>query len=198
MKYASIDIETLGLDPDNCDIIEFAAVLDDLNTRSPLDLLPTFHCYVLPRSSYSYIGEPYAMSMHPEILRRIGSKQAGYSYFQTSEVAEKFKAFLDNHGYGCVGGGPKLNVAGKNYASFDARFLRRLANWNELIPTAHRTIDPAILFYREGDEKLPDTKLCCKRAGVSIEGPEHTAIHDAKTVIQLVRAAMPQKVVPCL
>jgi inhibitor of KinA sporulation pathway (predicted exonuclease) len=138
------------------------------------------------------------MSMHPEILRRIGTKQPGYAYLQTCSVADRFRDFLNVHGYDHTKNGPKLNVAGKNYASFDARFLRRLPRWDDVIPTAHRTIDPAILFYRESDEKLPGTELCCERAGIKPYGTAHTAIDDAKTVIQLVRAALPQKGIQCL
>lgn len=197
MKYASIDIETLGLNPHNCSIIEIAAVLDDLSVRHPLEVLPTFHCYVLPAHGV-YLGEPYAMSMHPQILRRIAKREPGYTYLHPNEVAESFEAFLDLHGYGHVDNGPKLNVAGKNYASFDSRFLERLDNWEQFVPTAHRTIDPAILFYREGDEKLPGTELCLERAGIAIdEKATHTAVHDARVVIQLVRAALPKKEVPC-
>ncbi len=34
MRYVSIDIETLGLDPTCCDIVEFGAVIDDLESDS--------------------------------------------------------------------------------------------------------------------------------------------------------------------
>ena len=37
MKYASIDIETTGLDPETCAIIEIGIILDDLAERKPVD-----------------------------------------------------------------------------------------------------------------------------------------------------------------
>ena len=37
MLYCSIDIETTGLDPETCDIIQFAAVLDNLADPQPLE-----------------------------------------------------------------------------------------------------------------------------------------------------------------
>lgn len=46
MRYCSIDIETTGLNPDTCDILQFAAVLDDLNDPKPLvDLLVLPHIF---------------------------------------------------------------------------------------------------------------------------------------------------------
>ena len=65
--YVSIDIETSGIDPKTCEIIEFAAVLDDLSCAHPpsVDRLPSFHCYL---AKDSYTGEPYALSMHSTIF----------------------------------------------------------------------------------------------------------------------------------
>ena len=37
MLYCSIDIETTGLNPKTCDIVQFAAVLDNLADPQPLD-----------------------------------------------------------------------------------------------------------------------------------------------------------------
>jgi oligoribonuclease (3'-5' exoribonuclease) len=52
-----IDIETTGLNPDPCDIIEIGAVIDDW--LEPLELQPLFHCYI---KQQQYKGEPYALS----------------------------------------------------------------------------------------------------------------------------------------
>ena len=77
MQYVSIDIETTGLDEYTCDTIEFGAIIDNLNFQKPFDELPKFHAYVvLPR----YQGEPYALSMHAEIFRRIANREEPYEY----------------------------------------------------------------------------------------------------------------------
>ena len=65
MHYLSIDIETLGLNPDTCDVIEIAAIYDN---GLPLDKLPTFHCFV---DQPVYSGEIYAMAMHSALFQEM-------------------------------------------------------------------------------------------------------------------------------
>ena len=43
MKYISIDIETTGLDPENCQILSIGAVIEDTLNQLPFEELPTFH-----------------------------------------------------------------------------------------------------------------------------------------------------------
>jgi len=43
-KYVSLDIETTGLNPENCQVLEIGAVIDDGTT--PIEDCPTFQCYV--------------------------------------------------------------------------------------------------------------------------------------------------------
>ena len=60
-----------------------------------------------------------------------------------------------------------LQAAGKNFVSFYAQFLRRLPRFSESVRFRHRTLDPAILFWRPAeDEKLPDSKTCYEVAGL--------------------------------
>ena len=68
MKYVSIDIETTGLNPDKCQIIEFAAVVDDLQDQQPIEKLPKFQTYIRHES---YTGEPYALAMHSNIFKKL-------------------------------------------------------------------------------------------------------------------------------
>ena len=92
-KYVSIDIETTGLNPENCQVLEIGAVIDDGTT--PIEDCPTFHCYV---DHGLILGEPFAVSMHPTILRRIATHEEGYTYLQPWEVATCFRDFLKEHG----------------------------------------------------------------------------------------------------
>jgi len=85
------------------------------------------------------------------------------------------------------------NVAGKNFAGFDARFLRRLdPQFDGLFRP--RVIDPAVLYYRDGDEKTPSTENCLER--LREKWPEmpgmkqHRAMDDATAVAWLVKAAL--------
>ncbi len=179
--YVSIDIETTGLNPENCQILEIGAVIDDGTT--PIEDCPTFHCYV---EHGLILGEPFAVSMHATILRRIATRGEGYTYLSVWDVATRFRDFLKENGIDPEN--EKIIVAGKNYASFDARFLSKLTGWNKHIKTHHRILDPAAMYWQPETDgvELPDTKTCMKRAGIDGE-VAHTAVEDAQVVVRLIR-----------
>jgi hypothetical protein len=181
MKYLSIDIETLGLCPTNCDIIEFGAVVDDLRNPRPFADLPKYHCYFKP-SFKAFRGEPYAMSMHPKMLKRIAIQEGGYNYHDMWSFVPDFKLFLNQQ----FAPTEKIVLAGKNVATFDLRFLRKLPGW-ETLPIHHRVLDPAMLYLDiSTDDVPPSSEECCKRAGMS-HVVTHTAIEDAIRVCELLR-----------
>jgi oligoribonuclease len=190
--YVSIDIETLGLDPDKCDIIEFGAVIDDL--KSPIKDLPFFHCYL---SKDNYQGEPYAMSMHHEKLKRISKKESGYFYLPPDQLDYSFSSWLISQNFPykknyCPETSEEIksvtiNVAGKNFSSFDLRFLRRLPNWGKSVNIKSRVFDPAILFFDpQTMDSLPDLKKCLEISKINKE-VSHTAVDDAIDVINCLR-----------
>lgn len=173
MKYISIDIETTGLNPETCQILEIGAIVENGYSCFP----PKFHCYV---DNGTVIGEPFALDMNKRILEHIAKNR--HKCLKPYQVASAFFTFLKRNGFG-----DKINVAGKNYQSFDARFLSKLPRWDELIKIGHRVIDPAILYWNPDiDETLPSLRTCMKRAGIKGEVP-HNAIADARIVIQLIR-----------
>jgi len=182
--YVSIDIETTGLNPENCQVLEIGAVIDDGTT--PIEDCLTFHCYV---DHGLILGEPFAVSMHATILRRIATHEEGYTYLQPWEVATRFRDFLKGNGLDPEN--EKVFVAGKNYAAFDARFLAKLTNWDKHIKPHHRILDPAALYWQPETDgvELPDTKTCMERAGISGE-VAHTAVEDAQVVVRLIRQAI--------
>lgn len=211
MKYVSIDIETLGLDPDYCDIIEFGAVIDN-KQKLPLDKLPRFHAYILPpkrvvngKRAFFYQGQPYAMQMHQKILERIAKREAGYRYLEPKMLGFYFAKFLEHEGdyemkweVRSTGTGedefehflekPKdVVIAGKNFAGFDMRFLRRLPRFETLINIRHRQFDPANLYFDPAKDDLPPgLDECLKRAGME-KAVAHTAVEDAIDVIKVLR-----------
>ena len=80
-----------------------------------------------------------------------------------------------------------LNVAGKNFGTFDKLFLEDLPWWKKIIRTRQRVIDPSILFvdWLE-DNALPSLTKCKERGGV--EGiVTHNALEDAWDVVELLR-----------
>jgi DNA polymerase III epsilon subunit-like protein len=196
MKYVSIDIETTGLNPDKCEILEMAAVYDN-NPVIPIEQLPVFR-YRVKKDTYT--GEPYALHMHQRLLFDIATHPVNVSalgrtswdnqYGSPVWLAKKFQSWLydqdiDPHCF---------NVAGKNFANFDARFLRQLDGWKQFIKWHHRILDPGSMYVRPGDTQLPGTGECCGRAGIytadEIDGSKHEALFDARVVVALVRKAM--------
>jgi len=199
IKLVSIDIETTGLDPSTCDIIEFGAVLDEFvvgQELKPIEELPRFHCYILPPEGNIYKGEPYALSMHSTIFRRIAErdqqKNKQYKFVSPHKLGNMFKNFLVENGYKKENDRVVINVAGKNFASFDLQFLNMKTDLKKHVEIRHRIIDPAILFINSDDEKLPDTRVCKMRAGLD-ETVSHNSIDDAIDIIKLVRKALENK-----
>ena len=81
-----------------------------------------------------------------------------------------------------------LNVAGKNFGTFDKIFLEKLPRWKQLIKMRNRILDPAILFVDwKSDEALPGLGLCKERS--NIEGEvTHNALEDAIDVVAVLRS----------
>jgi hypothetical protein len=180
MPYCSVDIETTGLDPNGCQVLEIGAVYDDWT--KPLKDLPTFHCYVLHDT---IVGTAYALALNRDILRQIANKDSSlHTFLEPVDIAEKFSNWLVSCGWNKDKGG--CTPAGKNFASFDRQFLKKLPNWEKQVKLHHRTLDPAMLYWLPDDEALPDSKTCYLRAGLPGE-VAHTALEDAKAVVWLLR-----------
>jgi len=135
-------------------------------------------------------------------------EESGYIFCDEDNVVQKFYDFLWANGYmmhverltqvrvidGFTfpvfnGNTPPitLNVAGKNFGTFDKLFLEDLPWWKKLIRTRQRVIDPSILFVDwSEDNALPSLIKCKERAGV--EGiVTHNALEDAWDVVELLR-----------
>jgi len=194
MLYCSIDIETTGLNPKTCDIVQFAAIIDDLSNPQPLEKLPKFQTHF---AQPTYTGEPYALGMHPQIFKKIADAQKkrieenefGDRFMNILDLPSAFKNFLTQNGVpeDPKSGRVRITMAGKNVAMFDLPFLNKKLkkHWGD-ITILHRVIDPAILYYQPGDKNLPDSATCLERAGYAGE-VAHTALEDALMVVKLVR-----------
>jgi DNA polymerase III epsilon subunit-like protein len=201
MKYVSIDLETTGLNHEKCSILEFAAVVDDLNVQEPIEKLPKFQVYVM--QDY-YTGEPYALAMHCDKLQKITNwRTSGIDVCTPETLVAKFQTFLVTFGYKetlrtqsyLKDGYIKINVAGKNFANFDNRFLERLPDYNKRIKVGHRILDPVMLYFdpKKDIDHLPSMTECMERAGIGGEVP-HSALEDAMLVVQLIRKKFPIKI----
>ena len=177
MPYVSIDLETTGLDPETCQILEIGAIYDN---GGMLETLPIFHRYI---AHPVYTGEPYALALNAKILRRLSGPHDN-SVLSPGQVAESFYSWLRAQGWD---GKTSLTPAGKNFASFDKQFLDRLPGFKRTVKLNHRVLDPTLFYWLPGtDERLPDSKTCMERAGIKGK-VAHTAVEDAEMVIRLIR-----------
>jgi DNA polymerase III epsilon subunit-like protein len=95
MLYVSIDLETTGLDPNACQVIEFAAVIEDTLNPLPYEELPKFSKLVLHDSVQ---GELYAVNMNAAIFKELNdAKEGDGSYCEVDELYGEFEKFLTEH-----------------------------------------------------------------------------------------------------
>lgn len=183
MKYVSIDIETTGLNPESCQLIEFAAVVDDLLIANPIEKLPKFHTYI---HHGIYQGDPYALAMHVNIFKKL-AKFPDDDIIESHSLFAAFANFLTGEG-GYSDLSNKIVAAGKNFANFDLKFLERIPN--RFVKFHHRVLDPAMYFIDPlKDNEPPSSKICLERAGLSGE-VAHTALEDAIMVVKLLRTGI--------
>jgi DNA polymerase III epsilon subunit-like protein len=141
--------------------------------------------------------------------RKLIDSESEYKFVTEDEIAKNFYWWLDenglgnglneNNGYSTIVDGKikpvingstrpiTINVAGKNFATFDMLFLKQLPWWQKLIKIRQRVLDPAILVVDwKNDTSLPNLKQCKERTG--IEGiVTHNALEDAWDVIEVMR-----------
>ncbi len=157
----SIDIETTGLNPQFCQILEFAAVLGDKSFRRIFKHKPI-------------IGEPRALEMHKELL-----------------TADGVPLDKDFHvGFGCwlldLGiARDNVHVIGKNFGSFDLQFLKKTPGWGKHWNVDHRIADiGSMVAGKLGLSYIPSTKQCCELLHVDYV-ETHRALDDARLVQEL-------------
>lgn len=200
MKYAAIDIETTGLDEKKDQILSIGIIIDDLSkplNDKNLDKMEIIFNYTNDRLS----GNIYAIDMNSQLFQRIIElsnlknntddnfiinqdknhiihfmKPDKISLIRTTIVEFFDKHFFDNQ---------PINIAGKNVAGFDLKFLEYNYNLSKYLKYKHRTLDPAILFAKKNDTCLPDLKECKKRAQFQKIDVAHQSLEDCYDIIQL-------------
>jgi len=197
MKYLSLDLETTGLNPETCQVLQIGAIVDDLQNPKPREECPTFNMIV---SHEQFQGEAYALQMNSWIFKRIagisvnetvdaipvgrvGARTVSVKHgLKTTDPFDAFGVFLAEHFWDEKKRKTQAIVAGKNVASFDMKFLPPSVTEN----FHYKTIDPAMLYFRSEDNSPPSLTKCLTRAG--LDGTvSHEATDDAWAVIQLIR-----------
>lgn len=186
MRYLSIDLETTGADPLSCQILEFAAVLEDTaKPELPVEELP-FLRLVVHHELVS--GAVAALAMNARLLQEIADARLKNklpdNHCLPLDLLPRFAAFLDEH---ALDRKRSLVVAGKNFAGFDLPFLQQLPGYGDLIEISNAVIDPALLYLNwQKDRRLPNMSSCKARAGLS-DVVSHQALDDARDIVRLLR-----------
>lgn len=197
MKYVSIDIETTGLSPEKCQILQIGAIIEDTKNPLPYEELPKFNCIV---EHDEYSGQPTALKMNSwifEILSGLEGKtkddrleyRKAHNIIPVGMVAKSLQMWLINNGLipDYINEPVKITAAGKNFASFDKQFLQRLPNWGSSVQIRQRIIDPAVMVVDWSlDETLPNLNACLSRLDLPGE-VSHDALADAWDVIRVMR-----------
>jgi hypothetical protein len=80
-----------------------------------------------------------------------------------------------------------LNAAGKNFGTFDKRFIDSMEDFVRFVKFKQRILDPSLLFVEwDKDTSLPDLPTCKERAGFD-PFVSHDSLEDAWDVVQLFR-----------
>lgn len=170
-QFVSIDIETLGLNR-KAPIIEVALVVADWDTQHIIEEWES----VVVHDRYDNC-EPYAMSMHSELLRTIS--QAAFSdVTHIDSLGYELNWVLNKYG--------KITFAGKNAAGFDLPMLEEQIQLSRYIAYDYSVLDVGTLFWDPNqDSRLPNLETCKRRAGVDTP-IAHRALQDARDVVSCV------------
>ena len=199
MKYISLDLETTGIDPENDQILEIGAIIEDSEKRLPLEECPKFH-FIVEQESGRYSGTPFALSLNQRIFDVLkGIPEHGglpdkhcpaFKYraenrvIKSDTVSSQFYFWLRENDMQH----DRIVFAGKNFGPFDLQFLKKLKNWNQMVKHSSRILDPGLMYTNFKTDKVPPNMTeCKKRAGIKNTVVSHHALEDAWDVIELLR-----------
>jgi DNA polymerase III epsilon subunit-like protein len=177
MKLISIDIETTGLDPATCHVLEIGAVIFD--PQPELDPAIRFRPATFERiiKCSRIQGEPYALQMNADLIAEIaGTKKTHVPIRTAVEMVGDFRDFLEEN----LEEGEKATIVGKNYDAFDRQFLNRVNGWNVVTKNrlARRVLDVGSLCFCPDDGEVQNLTKCLAKLGVRDE-VTHRALDDA-------------------
>lgn len=202
MLVMCIDLETTGLDPKVHSVTEFAAVYGDIDDpKHPVEL---FYRWINPDG---YTWSQYCLNLHYKWIGRVNERITAKQWseqLQEPRLCESFGQMTSHFVAWCESIGvkrnangkmPSVTAGGKNFGSFDKRFLEESRVFPMIFK--HRVADPT-LKYRHPlvDKVLPDLTLCKERAialGCTnlVPGVAHNALDDAMDVFKLLCFEIP-------
>lgn len=193
-KLVSVDIETTGLDPEDSDILEVAAIVFHLDPGNVG--VESFHCF-LKHDVIRWNEDTFNFHMKNGYFDYAKSEKLKSVPRMDTESFERalvsFLAVNDVYDVSKPRGGSATAV-GKNFGSFDLQFLNKL-NYGSLKKRRlfkHRALDIGNLLWNPISDgtTLPSSEQCAERMGLSGAGITHRAMDDADMMVQLTRLAV--------
>lgn len=145
MKFVSVDIETTGLDSEEHQILSIGMVVVDTDKIFHVDRLPMREWRLY---WHELVGHPVALAMNAQLISDMVENPQDTHH--PENVVDSISAWLDEQGVD----GP-ITWAGKNVTGFDLQFLRHLPDWQHLIDSHHRVLDPGSMFCGPDDDVVP-------------------------------------------
>ena len=175
--FISIDVETSGVDPQQHQILEIAAVAwdhEDINEcsffRATVD--PRFGRQEGRYGSGNIVGEPRALIMNQRLLKDIGEGNG----FASKEISQQFRNWATWE--------TPLNAVGLNYGGFDHQFLKFFPDW-PLELFGYRFTEVGSLFVTNEGPVSGTAAMSDAAERHGIEGRPHEALFDAKCALAI-------------
>lgn len=199
MKYVSIDLECTGTNPEIHQILSVGVIVEDTLNILPYDQVPKLHCYVTDRE---VSGSLFALNMNRGIIgdivdynelktdeeRKEKSELSGITFVELEKLWGKIYIFIRDNVFDGKDDKLYVNVAGKNFGTFDKLFLDHIPKEKKhRMKFRQGSFDPGILYINwKEDERVPSLDECKQRSGDNFE-VTHDALDDAWDVIKLLR-----------
>ena len=163
----------------NSDIIKQMSEFKELNKQERLELTKEKNVHFLrERDAVKKMYEFF----YANGLCKNEHLDGGYNFYYQN--GEKYKVPVFNRELEPI----TINVAGKNFGTFDKLFLSKMELFTKLIKIRQRIIDPSILFVDwHNDETLPSLHHCKLKCSFEDSEVKHDALMDAWDVINILR-----------
>ena len=207
MISIALDIETTGVDPETSQILEIGfVVFDTASNLTPFDELPKGKVRIQHQNIH---GNIFAINMNKEIIadinrsikdkdfvneqRALGVIYVPVERYAASWLQELIKTKAEAAGFsipsedsGEFRKSLVFTAAGKNFSSFDMRFLERLPQWDLCFKINRRSLDPTVLYFYPGEDSVPpDLNTCVERMKENLEVLDNRFYHAHQEVEEL-------------
>jgi len=173
--YIAIDIETTGTDTERHQVLEIAAVYNQLGPG--VMSCPHFQAIVDPGE---IVGEPRALVMNARLLERIANGEGDPPGTVMAKLMDW--VYIAHRKFSV----DRFHLIGKNIGKFDYHFLKRMPGWEEDL-FSHRHMEIGSIYSTpEGISGQSDLHAAVA-ADAKIEGAPHEALYDARVSLELAR-----------